>query len=145
MNGFSPAQAIISAMITPALLIMASGSLIATVLVRLARVVDRVRKLTESSGSLAAGELERHERRAVLAERAVLLYFCAVVCFVAAGFAIALDHALGDQFWWLPVAITTLGMALIVSGSTAMLAECRLAMVQIRSEIAAAIASSRAA
>jgi hypothetical protein len=45
MNGFSPSQAIIAAMITPALLILALGSLIATALVRLARVVDRVRKL----------------------------------------------------------------------------------------------------
>ena len=49
MNGFSAAQAIISAMITPALLILASGSLIATALVRLARVVDRVRKLAETA------------------------------------------------------------------------------------------------
>jgi hypothetical protein len=33
----------IAAMITPAMLILASGSLIATALVRLARVVDRLR------------------------------------------------------------------------------------------------------
>jgi Protein of unknown function (DUF2721) len=37
----------IAAMITPAMLILASGSLIATALVRLARVVDRLRKLAE--------------------------------------------------------------------------------------------------
>jgi hypothetical protein len=34
------------------------------------------------------------------------------------------------------VAVTTLGMCLIVAGSAAMVAECRLAFAQIRAEIA---------
>jgi ribose/xylose/arabinose/galactoside ABC-type transport system permease subunit len=126
----------IAAMITPALLIMASGSLIATALVRLARVVDRVRKLSEPGAAPPdAGELRQHEHRALLAERAVTLYFLAVVCFVVAGLAIAIDHATGDRLTWLPVLVTTLGMCLIVLGSAAMLAECRLATAQIRREI----------
>jgi hypothetical protein len=129
----------IAAMITPALLIMASGSLIATALVRLARVVDRVRKLSElRKAPWDAGEVRRHERRALLAERAVTLYFFAVVCFVVAGLTIAIDHAAGDRLAWLPVLVTTLGMCLIVAGSAAMLAECRLATAQIRREIAGA-------
>jgi hypothetical protein len=137
MNGFSAAQAIISAMITPALLILASGSLIATALVRLARVVDRIRKLTEmSSAGALAEELRRHERRALLAERAVRFYFLAVVCFVLTGFSIPVDHLIGDRLTWLPVSMTTLGMALIVVGSAAMLVECQLATEQIRAEIA---------
>lgn len=124
-------------MITPALLIMASGSLIATVLVRLARVVDRVRKLAEQREvPRDPGEIARHQRRALLAERAVSIYFLAVACFVVAGFAIAIDHAASDRLTWLPVMVTTLGMGLIVAGSAAMLAECRLAF-QIRAEIAA--------
>jgi hypothetical protein len=137
MNGFSAAQAIISAMITPALLILASGSLIATALVRLARVVDRIRKLTEmSSAGALTEELRRHERRALLAERAVRFYFLAVVCFVLTGFSIPVDHLIGDRLTWLPVSMTTLGMALIVVGSAAMLVECQLATEQIRAEIA---------
>lgn len=140
MSGFSPAQAMIAAMITPALLIMASGSLIATALVRLARVVDRVRKLSElRDGTRDASEISRNERRALLAERAVSFYFFAVVCFVIAGFTIAIDHAAGDRLTWLPVLVTTLGMCLIVAGSAAMLAECRLAFAEIRSEIASLI------
>lgn len=136
MSGFSPAQAMIAAMITPALLIMASASLIATALVRLARVVDRMRKLAElGDRARDADEIRRHERRALLAERAVALYFFAAACFVVAGFTIAIDHAAGDRLTWLPVLVTTLGMALIVAGSAAMLAECRHALVQIRVEI----------
>ena len=63
-------------MTAPALLILASGSLIATALVRLARVVGRARKIAELRNPLAnIDELRRHERRALLAERAVALLF----------------------------------------------------------------------
>jgi hypothetical protein len=128
----------IAAMITPAMLILASGSLIATALVRLARVVDRLRKLAERHDAKPdAAELDRHGRRATLAERAVTIYFAAVVCFVVSGFAIALDHLAGDRLTWLPVSVTMLGMCLIVAGSAAMLAECRVAAAQIRAEVAA--------
>jgi Protein of unknown function (DUF2721) len=136
MGGFSQAQAMIAAMITPALLILASGSLIATALVRLARVVDRVRKIAESGRAPLPGELLRLERRALAAERAVGRYFVAIVCFVVAGMSIALDHASGDRFSWAPVAVTTIGMLLIVDGSARMLEECRLGTSQIRAEIA---------
>jgi hypothetical protein len=135
MSGFSAAQAIISAMITPALLILASGSLIATALVRLARVVDRVRKLAEHGEPTAPGALHRHERRALLAERALRSFFFAVVCFVVAGIAIGVDHLAADRLTWLPVVITLLGMCLIVAGSAAMLSECTLATSEIRAEI----------
>jgi len=137
MSGFSAAQVIISAMITPALLILASGSLIATALARLARVVDRIRRLAEMAGPApSAAELRRHERRALLAEQAVRIFFAAVLCFVLAGFGIALDHATGDRMVWLPVGMTVAGMALIVFGSAAMLAECQLATLQIKEDIA---------
>jgi len=133
MGGFSPAQALIAAMITPALLILASGSLIATALVRLSRVVDRIRKIAEGSFAGAQDELARLERRGLQSELAVERYFFAIVCFVVAGIAIA-----GDRFFWVPVVVTTAGMALIVAGSWEMLGECRLSTQQIRAEVAAA-------
>jgi hypothetical protein len=136
VNAFSPAQAIITAMITPALLILASGSLIATVLVRLARIVDRLRKLGEAHESTNAAEIDRHERRALLAERALTFFFSAITCFVLAGFAIVLDRAASDVVWLLPVLIVSAGMALIVAGCAAMLAETRLAVGQIKDELA---------
>jgi hypothetical protein len=134
--GFSAAQAIVGAMITPALLIMASGSLIATALVRLARVVDHVRALGSAGGAVSRDDLDRHERRILLAGRAVWILFAAVVCFVLAGFAIPVDHFAGNRLLFLPVGMTTLGMAMIVAGAAVMLVECRLASVQIQREIA---------
>ena len=135
MSGFSAAQAIISAMITPALLILASGSLIATALVRLARVGDRLRKLAEPGETITPSALRRHERRPLFAERTLQGYFFAVVCFVVAGIAIGIDHFAADRLTWLPVAMTLLGMGLIVAGSAAMLSECRLAVAELGAEI----------
>lgn len=122
-------------MITPALLILGSASLIATALVRLARVVDRVRKLAELGGAQHAGELARCERRANLALLAVAVLFGAVVVFVASGVAIAIDEANGGRFIWLPVGLTLLGMGLIVIGSGSMVIECGYSAAQIRAEI----------
>ncbi len=142
MEGFSSAQALIAAMITPALLILASGSLIATALVRLARVVDRLRKIAESHGAWKDAEaLSRHRRRALCAERAVQWFFFAILCFVLAGLAIAADHFAQGALVWLPVGVTMAGMGLIVLGCAEMLRECRLATAQILSELAAVDAS----
>jgi hypothetical protein len=139
MSTFSPAQTIIAAMITPALLILASASLIATALVRLARVVDRIRKLAEARDAtpISPAELDRHERRARLALLAVAFFFSAVAVVVAAGVSIALDGASGGHLTWLPLGLTFLGMALIVAGAAAMLAESGYSAAQIRAEISA--------
>ena len=132
----SSAQALIAAMLTPALLILASGSLIATALVRLARVVDRVRSLGAAGGPVPAEELDLHERRARLALRAIDAYFVAVVLFVVAGIAIAVDHVADGRLAWLPVALTLAGMALIVAGAAAMTFESRDSGSLIQADIA---------
>jgi hypothetical protein len=69
LSAGSTAQSFIAAMITPALLILASGSLIATALARLSRIVDRIRNIAESDAShlIPLAELELERRRAGLA------------------------------------------------------------------------------
>ena len=61
-----PALGLLSAMITPAVLISACGALIFSTSSRLARIVDRARKLAVQVESLAAGEIKDFpaERRA---------------------------------------------------------------------------------
>jgi len=134
-GGMSAAQALIAAMLTPALLILASGSLIAAALMRLGRIVDRVRALATIAAP-APEEVARHEERARLALRAISAYFVAVALFVAAGAAIALDHALDGRVAWLPVALTLTGMALIVAGVAAMTLESRSSARLIADDIA---------
>jgi mannose/fructose/N-acetylgalactosamine-specific phosphotransferase system component IIC len=140
----SPAQSVVAAMITPALLILGSASLIATVLVRLARVVDRSRVLVAAIESGAAGDraalreaLDRHERRAIYAERSVALFFTAVVVFVADCLSLGLDRFANDTLSWLPISLTIAGMLVVIAGAAYMVAESRLGARQILAEIRA--------
>lgn len=123
-------------MLTPALLILASASLIATALVRLARIVDRVRALGIASGTpVSSDELVRHERRARLALNSIGAYFIAVALFVLAGATIAMA-AFAPTIAWLPIALTIAGMVLIVFGAGAMTLETRDSAALIYDEIA---------
>jgi hypothetical protein len=147
----SAAVAMIAAMITPALLILASASLVATVLVRMARVVDRARvlaaiahagdwqKLGATPGELRAA-LERHARRARYAEWSIALLYATVVVFVATCVAIVIDHAAGDTLSFLPVGLAIIGTLVLLAGGTLMVAESRLGGAQIAEEIRDALA-----
>jgi hypothetical protein len=131
-------------MITPALLILGSASLIATALVRLARVVDRSRVLIGTIDSQPAAQtqaigaaLDRHERRAILAERSVALFFAAVIVFVLACLSIGADTLAHGTLAPLPIGLTILGMFVLIGGAAVMVAESSLGTAQIREEIRA--------
>src|SRR5262245_58363813 len=66
MQDFPTALDLLTAMITPAVLISACGTLIFSTATRLARVVDRVRELSRQIEQLCGGELTAlpNERRA---------------------------------------------------------------------------------
>jgi Protein of unknown function (DUF2721) len=144
------AISIISAMVTPALLIVGSASLVATVLVRMARVVDRARSLAliahegswEQHGVTAdvlRSWLDRHRTRARYTERSIALLYAAVVVFVATALSIALDRSTGNALEWLPVFLAIAGTVLLLGGGMWMVAESRLAADQIQDEIGQAL------
>jgi hypothetical protein len=143
----SPAQLIISSMLTPAFLILGSGSLVATALQRLARAVDRARAMLQvpddevkKSGWTSEDWrrwLARYAERSSLAERAVTVFFVAVGIFVIDCLSIAVDHYFANSLTWLPVSLTIVGMAFMLSGAYYMVLESRLAALQIREEIQA--------
>ncbi len=146
----SAAQSVIAGMITPALLILASASLVATALVRLARVVDRSRALiaaidagpvSDSAGLQAT--LERHRQRGLLAERSVGMFFGAVVILVVDCLSIGLDHFRGNTLTWLPISLTIAGLAALVTGAAFMVAETQLSSQQLVVEISGALARLR--
>lgn len=132
-------------MITPALLILASGSLVAIALQRLARAVDRARAILQLSDEEARKLgwtqdvskcwLERYATRSVIAERAVTAFFLAVGILVLACLSIAVDRYFADMLTWLPVSLTIIGMFMILAGAYFMVQESRLATLQIREEI----------
>jgi hypothetical protein len=144
------AVALIAAMITPALLILASASLVASVLVRMARVVDRARALISVANERAWARigvtpgtlvtwLDRHALRARYTERAIALFYAAVVVFIATCLSIALDRVARDAIEWLPVVLAVLGTLFLLAGGTFMVVGSRLAGTQIAEEIRAAI------
>lgn len=138
----SPGISIISDMITPALLILACGSLLGTVLARLARVVDYVRHVGESLRQGTPYEphevetVNRMERRAELAEHSIQSYFVAVVFFVLTCLFIGCNRLIGSYFDKLSVLAAVLGVLMLLVGSTFMVLECRLAVRQAKSDMA---------
>ncbi len=142
----SSAIALIAAMITPALLILGSASLVASVLVRMGRVVDRARALAtianegtwDRAGVTPAtlrDSLNRHALRARYAERSIALLYGAVVVFIATCLFIAADRLTSDALAWLPISLALLGTLLLLAGATWMVAESKLAGAQIQEEI----------
>ena len=146
----SIAVATIAAMITPALLLLGSASLVASALVRMARVVDRARILATlaAEGSyvrlgLTTAQLrawlESHATRARYAERSITLLYGAIVVFIMTCLAIGLDRLTGGALSALPVAFAVAGTLLLLGGGFYMVAESRLSGAQIDAEIRQAL------
>lgn len=144
------AVATIAAMITPALLLLGSASLVASALMRMARVVDRARVLAAIAhdGTFDKSGITRdhlrswlgsHAQRARHAERSITLLYAAIVVFISTCLSIALDLALGDSLFWLPVVLAVGGTLLLLAGGAYMIAESRLSAAQICDEIRLAI------
>ncbi len=137
-------------MITPALLLLGSASLVASALMRMARVVDRARVLAAIAhdGTLdkigvtrdqLRAWLESHAMRAHYAERSIGLLYAAIVAFISTCLSIALDRLLGGSLSWLPVMLAVGGTLLLLSGGAYMVVESTLSGTQINQEIRLAI------
>ncbi len=151
MEPLSSALAVLTAMITPAVLMSACGTLILSTSTRLGRVVDRVRGLSDRFEEMAAsqGQLEMYEeRRAVifdqldkLTSRARLLQRCMVVFYVAVGIFIATSVSIGivavsgTRYHWIPIVTGLIGACFLFYGSMLLIFEARLALTTIHMEM----------
>src|SRR5205085_10037015 len=109
MEALSSAVAVLTAMITPAVLISACGALILSTSTRLGRVTDRVRLLRDRFEGLAKGDVEvelYEERRAHtfdqldrLTMRSRLLQKSMTVFYLALGVFVATSVAIGLVAW----------------------------------------------
>lgn len=133
---------LLSAMITPAVLISACGTLIFSTATRLARVVDRVRTLSRHLDQLYSGaepdfpaerrqdaerQLLLQARRGRLIQRALTGLYGALGLFVSTTVAIALAPVL-SRLDWLPTALGIAGTLVLFYGCLMLLAETRLAL-----------------
>jgi hypothetical protein len=158
MDPLAASVAVLTAMITPAVLISASGTMILSTSTRLGRVVDRVRQLSDRLRRLAeedlSAELLEEERamlydqldkltsRSRLLQRALTTFYLAVGVFVASSVAIgavaffyARGLATSGRGAWIPVVMGLVGASFLFYGSILLIFEARLALSTTHSEM----------
>ena len=146
------AIAVLTAMITPAVLISACGSMILSTSSRLGRVVDRVRSLSDrleeisivNEGSEAAVErqalifqqLDKLTSRARLLQRCMVTFYLSLGMFVATSVAIGVVPFTGNlRYNFVPVALGLTGACFLFYGSVLLIFEARLALSTIHAEM----------
>ena len=145
------AIAVMTAMITPAVLISACGALIFSTSSRLGRVIDRTRTLSERFQELAAHpekddmwderrvliftQLDRQTSRARLIQRAMTAYYSALGIFVGSSVAIAIISVAAGNFTWIAVVLGVIGSLFMLYGSMLLIIESRMALSAIMSEM----------
>jgi len=144
MNQLSSALTVLSAMITPAVLILACGSLILTTSQRLTRVIDRVRELSGEIEALAEDTrseervaerrtmlfdlLERAIHRARILQRALTRLYVALSTFVATSVAIGVVSLTDEAFAIVALVLGFIGAGLMFSASVWLILESRIGL-----------------
>jgi len=148
MNSIS-ATAVLTAMITPAVLISACGSMILSTSSRLGRVVDRVRALSDRLEDMSGDTESSHERKAVifdqldkLTSRARILQRSMVAFYLGLGMFVATSVAIGvvaladkPRYTIVPVIFGIAGACFLFYGSMLLIFEARLALSTIHAEM----------
>jgi Protein of unknown function (DUF2721) len=146
LNPINPDMSMVSAMITPAILILAAGSLVASTLVRLGRVVDQTRlymargeQLRTEGKKLDAALVEermaRQLHRAELARNALWGYYIAITLFLAASVVLAVDQATHAKFEWIGPLIVLLGGLVLMLATLTLVVEVGLSAGGLREEV----------
>jgi threonine/homoserine/homoserine lactone efflux protein len=142
----------LTAMITPALLISATGSLVLSTSTRLGRVIDRVRELERRLSELilttdpstvplyekrvetVVNLLDKVTTRSRILQRAMGAFYFGLGFFVLTSVAIALVGLIG-MYRWLPIPIGVVGIFYLAYGSLLMLNEARMATATVNAEM----------
>lgn len=131
---------ILTAMITPAVLISACGTLIFSTSARLGRIFDRVTVMKGEvemviGGSISfprerlaflVSQIKLQRRRATLIQKAMAALYTATALFVATSLAIAVNIAYGSTAnAWIPTGLALLGGLFLFAASALLLYESR--------------------
>lgn len=152
MEPLNSALAVLTAMITPAVLISACGALILSTSTRLGRVTDRVRLLIDRFEEMSKGggdvelyeerraatfdQLDRLTTRSRLLQRSMTVFYLALGVFVATSVAIGLVAAVGRAgYAWVPVVLGLVGSCGLFYGSLLLVFEARLAQAALNAEM----------
>lgn len=151
MTQFSGALAILSAMITPAVLISACGSLILATSQRLNRVIERTRKLAETLDGFDIADdhetpqetlyltlLRRAAQRTRLLQRSLFCLYLALSVFVGDSIVIAIVAAYASQnalYSGFPILISIGGALFMFASTIFLIAESRIALLSVQEEM----------
>lgn len=142
----------LTAMVTPTLLISATGSLVLSTSTRLGRVVDRVRALEVRLGEMIYAEdkseiplyekrveviidlMDKVTTRSRILQRAVASFYYGLMFFILTSVTIAVV-GLFDIYRWMPIPIGVVGIMYLFYGSLLMLRETRMANATINAEM----------
>ena len=148
----SSAIAVLTAMITPAVLISACGSMILSTSGRLGRVVDRVRALSDRLEEMAQkpgdndlarerqavifDQLDKLTSRSRILQRSMVTFYIALGLFVATSVAIGVVGIAGNpRYNVIPVIVGMAGACFLFYGSMLLIFEARLALSTIHAEM----------
>ena len=141
-------QRVLMAMITPAVLISACGTLIFSTSGRLGRLFDRVNALKSELEGVLTGKLclpeQRNayikmqmalqKRRAILIQRAMAALYTATLLFISSSLIIAITEAMGMKSW-LATVIALAGGLFLFAASALLLFESRYNLTFINHHI----------
>ncbi len=146
---FGPSE-VLAAMITPAVLISASGMLVLSTSNRLVRVVDRIRELTKLAEELPdeSAAIEVIEKRALIADQvgylatrleflqiALVILYASIGLLVASSLTVGLSAAAHGLLSSIPIFLALVGATGLMVGSGILVGEARLAVRGTRHEL----------
>lgn len=151
-DNFSTTIEFLTAMVTPTLLISATGSLVLSTSTRLGRVVDRVRALEIRLGEMIYAEdksaiplyekrvevivdlLDKVTSRSRLLQRAMATFYYGLMFFILTSVMIAVV-GLFNVYRWAPIPVGVIGIMFLFYGSLLMLRETWMATATINEEM----------
>lgn len=140
---------ILAGMITPAVFVTASASLIFSTANRLGRIFDRVNLLKIETEKILEGEqrfaeikmkylgkqLTIQRRRAILIQRSMAFLYTATSLFIISSLSIALTIAFARGYLWIPTLFSLLGGIFLFLASAFLLYESRYNLSFIMGQI----------
>lgn len=151
-NALNSTIEFLTAMITPALLISATGSLVLSTSTRLGRVIDRARQLEDRISVLIYQEnkddiplydlrvetivdlLDKVTSRSRILQRAMVAFYYGLGFFILTSVIIAIA-GLFNVVRWLPIPVGVVGIFFLFYGSILMLREARMATATVNAEM----------
>ncbi|MGI8811346.1 MAG: DUF2721 domain-containing protein [Pyrinomonadaceae bacterium] len=151
-NALSSTIEFLTAMVTPTLLISATGSLVLSTSTRLGRVVDRARDLEKRLGEMIYVEdksevplyekrvevivdlIDKVTSRSRLLQRAMAAFYYGLCLFILTSVTIAVAGFF-SSYRLLPIPVGVVGIMFLFYGSVLMLMETRMATATINAEM----------